>query len=160
MAGEVIKFIKVTMKIWIVELSVRGKKLAEVKIKIGIFQGDALSPLLFVIIMMSLSHMFRKCTWGDKLHKSEENINHLMNIDSIKLSATNEKLLEILIEVGRINSPDIEMEFGIKKCLMLIMSRGKQQMTKGLEQPNQENMGTLREKGNLQILRNIGNKQH
>ena len=43
------------MKNWRVELTERGKTLAEVKIQIGIFQGDVLAPLLFLIEMISLN---------------------------------------------------------------------------------------------------------
>ena len=35
----------------------------EVKILIRIFQGDAPSPLLIIIAIMSLNHMLRKCNW-------------------------------------------------------------------------------------------------
>ena len=38
----------------------------------------------------------------------------------------------------RIYSEDIGVEFGIEKCAMLIMRRGKQQMTEGIEQPNKK----------------------
>ena len=43
---EVIKFIEKTMETWRVELTAGGKSLAEVKIEVGIFLGDALSPYL------------------------------------------------------------------------------------------------------------------
>ena len=43
---EVINVIKKTMKTWRVELTAGGRSLAEAKIQRGIFQGNALSPLL------------------------------------------------------------------------------------------------------------------
>ena len=49
---EIINFIKKTMKIWRVELTAGGKSLAEAKNQRGIFQGDAISPLLFIIAMI------------------------------------------------------------------------------------------------------------
>ena len=45
-SDKVIKFIEETMKNWRVELTARGKSFAQVKIQGGIFQGDALPPLL------------------------------------------------------------------------------------------------------------------
>ena len=48
---EVINFIEKTLKTWRVELTAGGRSLAEAKIQRGIFQGDALSPLLFMITM-------------------------------------------------------------------------------------------------------------
>ena len=45
------------MKNWRVELTAGGKSLAETKIQRGIFQGDALSPLLFIIALVPLNHI-------------------------------------------------------------------------------------------------------
>ena len=61
-SDEIIKFIENTMENLRVELTAGGKSLAEVNIQRWIFQGDALSPLLFVIAIMFLSHILRKCT--------------------------------------------------------------------------------------------------
>ena len=74
---------KKAMQTWRVELTAGGKSLTEVKIQRGIFQGFALSPLLFVIAMMPLNHILRKYTAGYNLSKSQEKINHLMYIDDI-----------------------------------------------------------------------------
>ena len=103
------------MKTWGVELTAGRISLAETKIQRGIFQGDAQSHLLFIIAMMPLNHIHRKCTAGYKHSGSQEKINHLMYIDDIKLFAKNEKELETLIHTGRIYSQDIGMEFGIEK---------------------------------------------
>ena len=54
------------------ELTDGRKSLAEVKIQRGIFHGDALSLLLYIIVILPLNHMLRKCTGGYKLHKSQE----------------------------------------------------------------------------------------
>ena len=97
------------------ELTSGGKDLPEVKIQRGIFEGDALSPLLFIIVMMPCYHFFRKCTTGYKLTKSEEKSNQLIYMDDIKLFAKNEKELETLILAVRIYSLDIGIEFGIKE---------------------------------------------
>ena len=75
------------------EIDSRRKSLAEVKIQRGLFQGDALSPLLCVIAMMQHNRILRKCTAGYKLSKSQEMINHLMYRDDIKLFAKNEREL-------------------------------------------------------------------
>ena len=94
--------------------------------------------------MIPLNHIFRKCTGGYKLHKSQEK-NQPSNVymDGIKLFAKNEKELEILIQTERIYTQDIGMEFGTEKCAM---RSGKRQRTGGIELPNQEKIRTLREK--------------
>ena len=61
-SDKVIKFITEAMKDWKEEL-VR-KTLAEVKILRDIFQGDVLLPLSFVIAIIPLNHLPRKCTGG------------------------------------------------------------------------------------------------
>ena len=66
---EVINFIGKTMKTWRLESTAGGKSLAEVNIQRGIFQGDALSPLLFIIAIMPLNHKLTKFTAGYKLNK-------------------------------------------------------------------------------------------
>ena len=97
-SDEIINFIdKTTKTMKTVELTTGGRKLAETKIQRRIFQGDALSPLLFIIAMMRLNHILKKCTTGYKLGRSQEKVNHLMYRDHIKLFAKNEKELETLI---------------------------------------------------------------
>ena len=142
---EVINFIEKTMQTWRVKLTAGGRSLAETKIQRRIFQGDALSPLLFIIAMMPLNHILRKCTAGYKLSRSQEKINHLMYIDDTKKFAKNEKELETLIHAVRIYSQDIGMEFGIEKCAMLVMKSGKRHMTDGMELPNHDKIRTIGE---------------
>ena len=69
MSNEVIKFIEKIMKNWRVELTAGGKGLAEEKIQRGIFQGDALSRLVFMIAMMPLNFIHWKYTGNYKLFK-------------------------------------------------------------------------------------------
>ena len=84
---EVVNFIEQTMKTWRMELTEGGRRIAKTKIQRGIFQGDALSSLLFIIAMMPLNHILRKCVAGYKHSRSQEKINHLMYMDDIKLFA-------------------------------------------------------------------------
>ena len=142
---EIINFIEKTMKTWRIKLTAGGKSLAERKIQRGIFQEDTLSPLLFIIALMHLNHILRKCTAGYKLSGSQEKINHLMYMDDIKLFTKNEKALETLIHTVRIYSQDIGMEFGREKGAMLVMKIGKRHTTYGKELPNQDKITTLGE---------------
>ena len=149
---EVINFIEKTMQTWRVELTAGGRSLAETKIQRGIFQGDAISPLLFIITMMPLNHILRKCIAGYNLSGSQEKINHLMYMDHIKLFAKNEKELETLIHAVRIYSQNIEKEFGIEKHAMLVMKSGKRHMTDGMKLPNHDKIRTLGENETFKYL--------
>ena len=95
------------------------------KIQVGIFLGNVLSPLQFAIAMMPLNHVLRKCIGVYKLHKSEGKNYHLMCMDDIKLFTKNEKELETVIKAMNIYSEDIGIEFGIEKYALLIMRIGK-----------------------------------
>ncbi len=67
-----------------------GKSLAEVRTQSGIFQGDALSPLKFVITMIPLNCILRKCTGKYKLSKSQEK-NPSANLHGRKQTVCREK---------------------------------------------------------------------
>ena len=74
-------------------------------------------------------------------------------MDDIKLFAKNEKELETLIQVVRIYSQEIGMEFSLGKCAMLIMRHRKRHIMEGIELPNQEKTRMLREKETYLYLR-------
>ena len=96
---ETINFIEKKHENWRVELTAGGGKgLTEKKIQRGIFQGNALSLLLLIIVMLPLNHVLRKCTAGYKL-RSQEKLDHQIYMDDIKLFANNEKELETLMQL-------------------------------------------------------------
>ena len=150
---QVVQFIEKIMETWRVELTTGRESLTEVMIQRGTFQEDSLATLLFVITMIPLNPILTKCTAGYKLSKSQEKINHLMMyMDDFKLFAKNEKEVKTLIQTMRKYSQDIGIEFGRKKCTMLVMKSGKGHMTEGVELPNKN----AQRKGNLPMLEDIG----
>ena len=156
----VINFIEKTMENWKVELIAGGKSLAETKIQRGIFQGDALSPLLFIIAMMPLNHILRKCTAGYKLSRSKEKINHLMYMDDIKLFAKNEK------RTGNpnIHSQNIQSRHtdGIWQWKMRSVRHEKWQTTSNWRKRTTKSRQdqNARRKRDLKILRNLDGWHH
>ena len=71
---------------------------AEVKLQIVIFLEDSLSPLLFVISMLTLNYSLRKCKGDYIFTKSEEKIKPLMYMDGSKILVQNEKKKKKKIE--------------------------------------------------------------
>ena len=51
--------------------------------------------------------------------------NHLLFMDDLKLYSRSEKALDSLVQTVRVFSEDVGMEFGIEKCAMLVMEKGK-----------------------------------
>ena len=66
-----------SMEKWKVMLCSGKSELGEVEIKRGIFQGDTLSPLVFVLGLVPLSLILRKAKAAFKFSESKEKINHL-----------------------------------------------------------------------------------
>ena len=71
-SDEVINYIQKSMKTWRVDLTAGGRGLTDAKIQRGIFQEDALLPLLFIIAMMPLNHILRKCRAGYRFSRLQE----------------------------------------------------------------------------------------
>ena len=117
-AAENIKLIlKESMKMWKTQLTANNEPTGEVAIKRGIFQGDSLSPLLFVIAMFPLTCLLREASAGWK-------INHLLFMDDVKLYGKDERETDSLVQTVKIFSNDVGMDFGINKCAVLVMKRG------------------------------------
>ena len=110
---------------WKVMICSGNSLLGEAEIKRGIFQGDYLSPLVFVLALIPLSLILRKTKAAYEFSESKDKINHLLFMDDLKLYSRSEKGLDSLVQTVRIFSEDIGMEFGIEKCAMVVMEKGK-----------------------------------
>ena len=64
----------------------RNEELPRVNIQRGIVQGDTLSPSLFVIGLIPLSHILGKVNVGYQLGNGQhKKINHLLFLDDLRL---------------------------------------------------------------------------
>ena len=123
-----------------------GEYLANVNIRRCIFQGDRLSPFLFVICMISLSQILRKLKSGYTF-KNRKKLNYLLLMDDLKISAKSEPEIKGLVSTVQILSKDIGMEFGIKKCGVLVLKRGKVVSSEGAEMPDVERIKEAEKNG-------------
>ena len=131
LSDNVIKFITKAMEGWKVELTAGGQALAEVKntkrhlprrllITTTIcYRNNASQPYTQENLMMDINLQEHK----------KKKINHLMYMDDIKIFAKNQRELETLIQTIRKYTQDIGMKFGIEKCAMLVMKKGKKRNT-------------------------------
>ena len=125
-----------SMSDWKTVLTASGKSLGEVEIKRGIFQGDSLSPLLFVVAMLPLTLLLKRERLGYQLGEERRLINHLLFMDDLKLYARDKEDLDKLLNVVKVFSDDIGMEFGLDKCAMLVMEAGKRVACEGIDLPD------------------------
>ena len=121
---NIVEFIRKSMKNWITNLTSCGEYLVNVDIRRGIFQGDSLSPLLFVLCMIPLTQILRKLKSGYTL-KNGETLNHILFMDDLKIFAKSDSEVDGLVSTVQILSNDIGMEFGIKKVWCTCIEKRK-----------------------------------
>ena len=81
------------MEKWKVMLCSGNSEFGEVEIKRGIFRGNSLSPLVFVLALIPLSLILRKEKAAYEFSESKEKINHLLFVNYLKLCSRSEKRL-------------------------------------------------------------------
>ena len=79
---------------WKTERTSCGETLGTVNIKMGIFQGGSLSPLIFGVCIMPLSKMLCKARAGYML--GEVTINHLLFMYDLKIFAKSKNEIDSL----------------------------------------------------------------
>ena len=90
-------FLQKSMQQWRLSLTANGEDLGEVNVKRRIFQGDNLSPLLFVLKMVLLPLILKKVNACYKWGKKEYKLNHLLFMDDLKLYAKSEEQTNALV---------------------------------------------------------------
>ena len=98
-------FLSESMKAWRVDLTCNNQYLGRVDIKRGIFQGDSLSPLLFVLLLFYHA-ISDKSESVYQFSSTKEKINLLLFMDDLKLYVKNEKGLDSLVQTVRIFSDE------------------------------------------------------
>ena len=151
-ALNVCKFIEMSMSKWRSELVAGGKVLGGVEIRRGLFQGDSLSPLLFVLCVVPLTLVLREVKAGYKMKEMNGKINHLLYIDDLKLYGKNNDQIDSLVRTVNLVSKDIGMEFGIKKCGILSLKRGKVTEHEGIILPSGDKMKSIEDEGGYKYL--------
>lgn len=146
-ANNIRSFLEDSMETWRTELTSYGETMGEVRIRRGIFQGDSLSPLLFVLSMIPLTLVLRKTGIGYEWREKQSMINHLLYIDDLKLFGKTENQIDSLINTVYIFSKDIGMEFGLTKCGILVLKRGKVVKTDGVVMPDGDVMRQIEDDG-------------
>ena len=100
---------------------------------------------MFILALIPLSLILRKAKAAYEFSESKEKINHLLFTDDLKLYSRSEKGLDSLIQTVCVFSQDIGMEFGIEKCVMLVMEKGKIVKSVGIELPDGKVIKSLQE---------------
>ena len=144
---NIMQMVENSMQNWKTMLTSAGKELAEVRIRRGIFQGESLSPLLFVICLIPMSLVLRKVKAGYSFGNDKPKVNHLLFMDDMKLFGRSFVEIDKLVSTVYLTSADMRMEFGIRKCSVLVLKKGKIVESDGVLLPNGERMQSVEEEG-------------
>ena len=109
----------------------------------GIFHGDALSPLLFVISLIPVTLVLRRMKKRSSFQKGKSKLNHLLFMDDLKLCGSNQNEIDSLVRTVEIVIKNIGMTFVIDMCGVLAMNRGKEVECNGIELENGEEIGQI-----------------
>ena len=102
-------------------------QLQPIQIRRGIFQGGSRSPLHFCIALIPLTNELNRADCGYQVHGTERKISHLLYMDDLKLLGRNENDLKNKIKIVQTISEDINMNFGLEKCVRICLKRGRVQ---------------------------------
>ena len=96
--------------------------------------------------------ILRKAKAAYEFSESKEKINHILFMDDLKLYNRSEKGLDSLVQTVCVFSEDTGMEFGIEKCAMLVMEKGKIVKSVSIELPDVKIIKLLLEGENYKYL--------
>ena len=124
---EIVNFMKVNMQNWKTTLVLRhttGTLTSRmIEINSGIFQGDSLSPLLFLLGTGPPSNLLNDTNCGYDIQGKK--INHLFYMNDLKTFGRDNQQQERLLQTVKRFSDDINMKFGLDKCATAEFKRGK-----------------------------------
>ena len=112
-----------SIKAWMVDLTCNNQSLGGVDINQGIFLGDSLSALLFVLCLIPSIVILRKSEFAYKVLSNKED--KLLFMDDLKLHTKNEKGLVPFVQRVQIFTDNTGMLFGINNCATLDLEKGK-----------------------------------
>ena len=105
-ADNVRNFLERSMEQWKLLLTSNQEDLGNVDLNEGIFHGDSLLTLLFVLSMVTLSFILRKANASYEWGKKEYKLNHLLFMDDLKLFSKSEKEINVLVRTVYVFSTD------------------------------------------------------
>ena len=95
----------------------------DIRICRGIFQGDSLSPLLFILAVNPVSFLLNKNEFGYKIENTR--ISHILYMDDLKTFAINDKQAQMMARIVYDFTTSIGMKLGFDKCKVLNIVQGK-----------------------------------
>ena len=110
-------------------------------------EGDSLSPMLFLLCMVPLTWLLRRAKAGYESANKGFKLNHLLFMDNLRLFAKTKNQIDSLVQTVHMFSENIGMQFGIRKCGVLITEKRQVIRTDGIRLPAGQHMKDSDETG-------------
>ena len=144
----IIDFFATSLSQSYVDLFLNNICLGNIKIRKGIFQGESVSPLHFVISLFPLSLLRNRENLGYQLKDSNDvHISHRLYMDDLKLNSDTQENMQRLVNITCTFSSDIAMEFGLDKCATVNIIKGKLGDVKSIPLPSGNQIESIDEEG-------------
>ena len=124
-------FLLMLMKKWKTSLHVsapnKSISINLINILSGLFQDHCPTVLLFILCLLPLSWLIKEPKIGYSVGRKSQRIlvSHLLFTDDIKLYARNIRQFQNLLEIISKFSNDIRINFGLDKCIIFNILKGK-----------------------------------
>ena len=130
----IIDFLAAAMKLWKTDLwlyySGGCLVVKDIRFKRGIYQGDSLSPLLFIISINPISLLLNRRCRGYRME--ELNMTHVLYMDDLKGYCDGPESLKSMCYLIEEFTRDIGMEMGLNKCAVIHIKKGKHEKLGGI----------------------------
>ena len=91
--------------------------------------------------------VLRKVKAGYSFGNDKPKVNHLLFMDDMKLFGRSSVEIDKLVSIIYLVSADMWMEFGIRKCSVLVLKKGRVVDSDGVQLPNGGRMQSVEEEG-------------
>ena len=98
--------------------------------------------MLFVVVLIPLSIILNETDLG-YITSGNQELSYLLFMDYLKLYAKSKRKLDLFIQTMGIFSDDVSMVFGLDKCAVLVVKRGKIVRTEAIQLLDRISMGEV-----------------
>ena len=129
------------MKCWKTKMALHHKNgtinTNHIAVQQGTFQGDSIFPLIFCMALFPITNILNRTKIVVKISSKNQNqINHLLYMDNVKLYANGRNNMSRLQSLLQTFSNDINMTFSIKKYAIIHINKGMIEKTNENLLPN------------------------
>ncbi|CAG5075525.1 Similar to Retrovirus-related Pol polyprotein from type-1 retrotransposable element R2 (Fragment) (Nasonia vitripennis) [Cotesia congregata] len=106
--------LKAAIRVWSVVIQVGKDRTRPIYVKRGVYQGDTISPILFILITAFLIYLVREDKKVNKIFRGKQQVSAFM--DDYKVHAPSEEGIKCIADVITDGGAEIGLSLNIRKC--------------------------------------------